>query len=206
MNQADLLVFAPPPRPFSPPQKKRREALWLKHGRKCHWCGCETLLDATPSKWNMATVDHVIPRYKGGTNEETNTVSACQRCNNRRSHEDAKGLPDGALLGRYNFTPGPDPGPPNPKPVPKPKFVALTADDKKALMARLDAAKKPTVKLSAEDQMRAQRDQALGAILGLRKQIASLEVSVSDLTRQIEAMTLWSLIRRRLAKWIAPNS
>jgi hypothetical protein len=49
----------------------------------------------------MATIDHVLPRYKGGTRDESNLVSACRLCNNRRCYEDALGLLDGSLLGSY---------------------------------------------------------------------------------------------------------
>jgi hypothetical protein len=49
----------------------------------------------------MATKDHILPRHRGGTSDENNLVSACALCNNRRSYEDALGLPDGSLLGSY---------------------------------------------------------------------------------------------------------
>jgi len=49
----------------------------------------------------MATLDHILPRYKGGTRDERNLVSACRLCNNRRNYEDALGLMDGSLLNSY---------------------------------------------------------------------------------------------------------
>ncbi len=78
----------------------KREVLWHRDGRVCHWCQKPTLY-ATDNAWDTATIDHVIPRYKGGTNHESNLVSACRLCNNRRSYEDQMGLPEGALLGHY---------------------------------------------------------------------------------------------------------
>ena len=33
-----------------------------------------------------STIDHVLPRSRGGANEWTNTVAACGRCNNRKGN------------------------------------------------------------------------------------------------------------------------
>jgi 5-methylcytosine-specific restriction endonuclease McrA len=41
----------------------------------CHYCLIE------PS----TTVDHVVPRSKGGTSENYNKVGACVRCNNKKA-------------------------------------------------------------------------------------------------------------------------
>jgi hypothetical protein len=40
---------------------------------------------------------------QGRQNDDSNLVSACSLCNNRRCYEDQKGLPEGSLLGRYPF-------------------------------------------------------------------------------------------------------
>ncbi len=45
-----------------------------------------------------ATIDHIIPRVRGGSDEDSNVVSACHACNYRRNQEDIQGLPDGSLL------------------------------------------------------------------------------------------------------------
>lgn len=66
----------------------------------CCWCGC----DATHlrGKSNSATVEHIIPRSKGGTDDMDNLAMACERCNTRRgcrSVEDfMAGRPDHALF------------------------------------------------------------------------------------------------------------
>jgi hypothetical protein len=78
----------------------KRELLWLREGRVCHWCRKPTRF-ANGCAWDTATIDHILPRYKGGTNDESNLVSACSLCNGRRSYEDQMGLPDGSLLGHY---------------------------------------------------------------------------------------------------------
>lgn len=41
---------------------------------RCHWCG-----DAAD------TADHVIPKALGGTDEPSNLVAACRRCNYGRT-------------------------------------------------------------------------------------------------------------------------
>lgn len=50
---------------------------------KCYWCPA----------WIKAgekslTIDHVVPKRSGGTNQQGNLVLACRRCNWRRNHED----------------------------------------------------------------------------------------------------------------------
>jgi len=57
-------------------QKKRRRL--LKANPKCAYCDCEL-------KWETATLDHVVPRSKGGTNAMDNLVLACQPCNVRKA-------------------------------------------------------------------------------------------------------------------------
>ncbi|HET9517230.1 MAG TPA: HNH endonuclease, partial [Actinoplanes sp.] len=41
--------------------------------RTCAYCG-----------GHATTIDHVLPRSRGGANSWTNTVAACERCNGRK--------------------------------------------------------------------------------------------------------------------------
>lgn len=41
----------------------------------CHYCG----------SWRASTVDHVLPRVRGGTDDAANLVSACLSCNSAKS-------------------------------------------------------------------------------------------------------------------------
>jgi len=68
-------------------QLPRRTILWLNADKRCHWCGRATLLcdDAAP---DQATVDHIIPRGRGGPNTIENCVSACRQCNDERNRRD----------------------------------------------------------------------------------------------------------------------
>lgn len=45
----------------------------------CQYCGCN-LLHSFSSYWS-ATVDHVISRASGGSDDESNLVLACPTCN-----------------------------------------------------------------------------------------------------------------------------
>lgn len=68
----------------------------------CCWCGC----DATHlrGKSNSATVEHVVPRSKGGTDDMDNLAMACERCNTRRGNTEigvfmsGKGNPEGTKI------------------------------------------------------------------------------------------------------------
>jgi 5-methylcytosine-specific restriction endonuclease McrA len=60
---------------------------------RCCYCGQHTFIGSkTPkgfSKWQLATVEHVVPRSLGGSNSWENLVMACSECNNLRGN-----LPD----------------------------------------------------------------------------------------------------------------
>jgi hypothetical protein len=53
---------------------------------KCYYCLAS--VQELRSKGVYMTVDHVLPKSKGGSNEETNLVTACERCNNMKSDSD----------------------------------------------------------------------------------------------------------------------
>ena len=63
--------------------------IWLRNrlaeaqNWKCCWCGCET--DPVHDKRNSATIEHVIPRSQGGTDDPDNLAMSCSRCNNKRA-------------------------------------------------------------------------------------------------------------------------
>ncbi len=54
-----------------------RAAVMLRDAFVCQYCG------ETPGRQRL-TVDHVVPRCRGGTHEWTNLVTACTRCNQRK--------------------------------------------------------------------------------------------------------------------------
>lgn len=57
-----------------------RLATILRDGCACVWCR-ETLEEGA-----SFTLDHVIPRSKGGSNHPSNLLTACHRCNSRRGN------------------------------------------------------------------------------------------------------------------------
>lgn len=73
-----------------------RRALFARDGHVCQYCGTGTRL----------TIDHVIPRSRGGTSAWENVVTACAPCNLRKGdrllHE------AGMLLRRSPRPPHPD--------------------------------------------------------------------------------------------------
>ena len=64
-------------------QLPRRTILWLQTDKKYHWCGRATLLCDNVAP-DQATVDHSIPRGRGGPDTIENCVSACRQCNEAR--------------------------------------------------------------------------------------------------------------------------
>lgn len=68
-------------------QLRMRERLWHQAGKRCHWCGSETLLCLEPVS-NQATVDHIVPRCRGGSSKVENCVNSCFTCNAKRNRED----------------------------------------------------------------------------------------------------------------------
>lgn len=56
----------------------------FSHSPLCTYCGCTTQLDARENSSNFATVDHVIPRARGGSGKRDNLVLACLKCNQEK--------------------------------------------------------------------------------------------------------------------------
>lgn len=69
--------------------KKRKKLFRLQKGI-CAYCGCKTIKKLKPHhprklKVRVFTLDHVIPRSKGGTNRWENIVGACFECNQKKA-------------------------------------------------------------------------------------------------------------------------
>lgn len=61
-------------------RKSKRLAIYLRDGLSCVWCGL-SVEDGV-----KLTLDHVIPRSFGGSNDATNLITACVGCNGQRKH------------------------------------------------------------------------------------------------------------------------
>ncbi|MFO7695630.1 MAG: HNH endonuclease [Anaerolineae bacterium] len=70
-----LVYFVPVPRQVGVPLTRR--AVLMRDNYTCQYCG------GGPSRGEM-TVDHVLPRIRGGDTSWENAVCACQRCNTRK--------------------------------------------------------------------------------------------------------------------------
>ena len=55
-------------------RKRRRLALLEASGWRCAYC-------SRALKLRTATVDHVVPKSRGGANVRANKVAACKQCN-----------------------------------------------------------------------------------------------------------------------------
>jgi 5-methylcytosine-specific restriction endonuclease McrA len=69
-------------RPVDPrPRRERLEAVLARDGARCVWC--RRPFDAELVR---PTVEHVVPRLKGGPAWIENELAACSRCNRLRGH------------------------------------------------------------------------------------------------------------------------
>lgn len=57
-----------------PTPRFRKRVLFNRDGWKCQYC-CVKL------DWNTVTIDHVLPRSRGGQTSWKNCVAACKKCN-----------------------------------------------------------------------------------------------------------------------------
>jgi len=68
------------------------KTLWNAQKGKCHFCGCDTQLRPPTQKRmkkNDATIEHMIPKIKGGNNRRANLKMSCFSCNTNRSDMNA---------------------------------------------------------------------------------------------------------------------
>jgi 5-methylcytosine-specific restriction endonuclease McrA len=74
----------------SKPSRSRKMVVWKRDEWACVYCGVGVVdvLD-NPPRGITATVDHVVPRSKGGSHKITNLVTACWNCNKKRADKGA---------------------------------------------------------------------------------------------------------------------
>ena len=60
-----------------------RRNIYIRDGFSCQYC-------STPLLYNDATLDHVVPRCRGGALSWENIVTCCKECNNKKGHLDLK--------------------------------------------------------------------------------------------------------------------
>lgn len=65
-------------------RQDKRLAIYLRDGCACAWCGQAIENGA------QLTLDHLTPHSKGGSNHESNLITACHRCNSSRGNRSIK--------------------------------------------------------------------------------------------------------------------
>ncbi len=60
-----------------PPRRMTRRETFIRDRYRCQYCGADT---------KELTIDHVIPRHRGGKHEWGNVVAACTICNHRKGN------------------------------------------------------------------------------------------------------------------------
>jgi 5-methylcytosine-specific restriction endonuclease McrA len=90
-------------RPFHVERKLTRAEIFNRDGHICQYCGRAT---------RQLTLDHVVPRYRGGQHTWENVVSACGACNRKkagRTPEEAgmklRRTPGPPVVVRYSYIP-----------------------------------------------------------------------------------------------------
>lgn len=69
------------PRYFKVPYRRvelNRKNIIRRDNNKCQYCG---------TKSHSLTIDHVIPKSRGGNDSWENLVAACTKCNNRKGNQ-----------------------------------------------------------------------------------------------------------------------
>jgi len=73
-----------------PRVKLNRREIFRRDDYTCQYCGKRT---------SNLTVDHVVPRHRGGTYSWENLVSACPQCNRRKGGKTVREVGDGCHVG-----------------------------------------------------------------------------------------------------------
>ncbi|HBL13730.1 MAG TPA: HNH endonuclease [Cyanobacteria bacterium UBA11162] len=77
---------------------KQKETVARRAGGCCEYCYSQVRFSPDPF-----SIEHIIPRSKGGTDHEDNLALACQGCNNRKyNHVEARDSVTGNLVSLYH--------------------------------------------------------------------------------------------------------
>lgn len=64
-------------------KKFQRRLLYYQYNGKCAYCGCHL-------EYDELTIDHVIPKVKGGKNSKKNYRACCRDCNEFKGQKTMK--------------------------------------------------------------------------------------------------------------------
>lgn len=71
--------------------------VWARTGGRCCYCGD----GLNPFERNGYTVEHIIARAKGGTNESENLFPCCKKCNSQKNAKSVEQYRE-YLMGQHN--------------------------------------------------------------------------------------------------------
>ena len=96
------------------PRSRVVDRMLARHEQRCHWCNCRLVRLASLAEdqirilghhfvvWKtnegkldqalIASVDHLLPRSRGGHNGQENLVPACKFCNEARKNKTPEAL------------------------------------------------------------------------------------------------------------------
>ena len=67
--------------------QSRRAALYERDGYFCYLCGSRVVTSGDYQADDYATLDHVIPRSRGGSDDDDNLRTCCRLCNSRKTDQ-----------------------------------------------------------------------------------------------------------------------
>ena len=76
-------------------RQEKRLAIYLRDGLACAWCS------ASIEEGTTLSLDHLTPHSRGGSNRESNLVTACSRCNSSRGARSVRNFAE-AVAGYLN--------------------------------------------------------------------------------------------------------
>lgn len=81
---------------FSAVRRTKTRRCSEAQGHHCATCGTDTYMtddervERKMSRWQLATLEHLKPQSKGGTDHPNNVIMTCTRCNSKRGDMDIK--------------------------------------------------------------------------------------------------------------------
>ena len=64
-------------------KKDMKWKIYIRDGGRCYYCKQVLFI-------NDMTIDHKIPRYKNGNDQQTNLILSCEKCNKEKGILDFK--------------------------------------------------------------------------------------------------------------------
>jgi len=73
--------------------KSKRTRIYMRDGYTCWYCGRQLISDTSiasarslsvPELMLLPTLDHLVPRVRGGYDHDNNLVTACRACNSQK--------------------------------------------------------------------------------------------------------------------------